>query len=232
VTRVSRATAVVAVVLAAGLAASGCARRTRTATSPTSVPGAAPTAPGPVTATSPRITPPGGGVTTGPIAQAPAAPAATPAPVPYAQPGAAATPAPAASPAPGGANYTTQYAPGGSFAASAERRSRLDPIYFDFDEADLKPEYRRVLETNADWLRRNPQARIQIEGHCDERGSVQYNLALGERRAESARRYLESLGIQSSRMQTISYGEERPAVQGSSEEAWARNRRAEFLVTQ
>jgi peptidoglycan-associated lipoprotein len=208
-----------AVVLAAGLAASGCARRTQTATSPTAIPG-----PRPVAAASPAPRPaPGAPVTSAPIPSSPVAPGAGPAPV--------AAPPAAESPAPGTPSYSTAYPPGSSFTAPVDRRSRLDAIYFDFDQAELKPEYRRVLETNAEWLRRNPAVRIQIEGHCDERGSVQYNLALGERRAESAKRYLESLGVDGNRMQTISYGEERPAAPGSGEEAWARNRRAEFVVT-
>jgi peptidoglycan-associated lipoprotein len=162
-------------------------------------------------------------VTSAQIPSSPVAPGAGPAPVE--------APPAAESPAPGTPSYSTAYPPGSSFTAAADRRSRLDAIYFDFDQAELKPEYRRVLETNAEWLRRNPAVRIQIEGHCDERGSVQYNLALGERRAESAKRYLESLGVDGNRMQTISYGEERPAAPGNSEEAWARNRRAEFVVT-
>jgi peptidoglycan-associated lipoprotein len=206
-----------AVVLAAGLAASGCARRTQTATSPTAIPG-------PVAAASPAPRPaPGAPVASAPIPSSPVAPGAGPEPV--------AAPPAAESPAPGTPSYSTAYPAGSSFTAPTDRRSRLDAIYFDFDQAELKPEYRRVLETNADWLRRNPAVRIQIEGHCDERGSVQYNLALGERRAESAKRYLESLGVEANRMQTISYGEERPAAPGSTEEAWARNRRAEFVVT-
>ncbi|HWP35695.1 MAG TPA: peptidoglycan-associated lipoprotein Pal, partial [Thermodesulfobacteriota bacterium] len=122
-------------------------------------------------------------------------------------------------------------APAAPAPAPVERRARLDPIYFDFDRSDIKPEYRSVLERNADWLRRNRSARVQIEGHADERGSVQYNLALGERRAESAKRYLETLGIESSRLSTISYGEERPVDPRHTEEAWAKNRRAEFVVT-
>jgi peptidoglycan-associated lipoprotein len=112
----------------------------------------------------------------------------------------------------------------------AERRSRLDTIYFEFDRSELRRDARATLETNAQYLRANPGARVQIEGHCDERGSVQYNLALGERRAESAREYLESLGVSPGRMSTISYGEERPVDRGQSEEAWAKNRRAEFRV--
>lgn len=141
-----------------------------------------------------------------PLRPTPVAPAPTPAPV-------AEAPAPAA-PAP-----------------VVERRSRLEPIYFDFDRSEIKPEFRSVLEANADWLGRNTRARIQIEGHCDERGSVQYNLALGERRADSTRRYLESLGVDAGRISTISYGEERPVDPAHTEEAWAKNRRAEFVVT-
>jgi peptidoglycan-associated lipoprotein len=104
-----------------------------------------------------------------------------------------------------------------------------EPIYFDFDRSDLRPEAREVLNQKAEMLRRYPDIRVRIEGHCDERGTVEYNLALGERRAEAARRYLIDLGIDPDRMTTVSYGEERPAVEGSNEAAWSQNRRDEFV---
>lgn len=197
-----RPTVIVAVALVATLAASGCARRRQTAAQIQTPP--APEAAAPVAGAAP--TPAPAAPAPAPRAAAPTAPAPTPAPV-------AEAPSPAA-PAP-----------------VVERRSRLDPIYFDFDRSEIKLESRNVIETNANWLRQNPVARIQIEGHCDERGSVQYNLALGERRAESTRRYLESLGVDASRLSTISYGKERPVDPGHTEEAWAKNRRAEFVVT-
>jgi peptidoglycan-associated lipoprotein len=106
--------------------------------------------------------------------------------------------------------------------------SVMDPVYFDFDQATLTQLAKDTLVRNAEWLRANPQTRVQVEGHCDERGTAEYNLALGERRAEAVKSYLTSLGIDSTRLVTISYGKERPADPGHTEEAWARNRRVEF----
>ncbi len=106
---------------------------------------------------------------------------------------------------------------------------RLSDIFFGFDESTLSADARRALDQNAAYLRQNPGARVQIEGHADERGSTAYNLALGDRRAASARRYIESLGVEPSRVSTISYGEEKPFVPGSTEEAWAENRRDHFV---
>jgi len=103
-------------------------------------------------------------------------------------------------------------------------------IYFDFDKSDLKPAARAVLEKKAGWLRANAGYKVKIEGHCDERGTVEYNLALGERRAKAAQKYLSALGISADRTSTVSYGEERPADPGKSEAAWAKNRRDEFKL--
>lgn len=105
-----------------------------------------------------------------------------------------------------------------------------DHIYFDFDRAELKPEARAILVKKADWLRENPEYSVRIEGHCDERGTNEYNLALGERRASAAWRFLNALGVSGSRVSTISYGEERSAVYGHNEDAWSKNRRDEFKV--
>ncbi len=102
--------------------------------------------------------------------------------------------------------------------------------YFDFDKYNIRPDAARALEYNAELLKENPGANIIIEGHCDERGTVEYNLALGERRANSARDYLVSLGVRANRMETISYGKERPVALGHNEEAWQLNRRCEFVV--
>ncbi len=106
----------------------------------------------------------------------------------------------------------------------------LQDIRFDYDAFDLSPTAREVLQTNADWLRRNPTARVEIEGHCDNRGTVEYNLALGSERARSAYDYLVSLGIASDRLSTISYGEEAPLCAEDSEACWRQNRRAHFLI--
>ena len=105
-----------------------------------------------------------------------------------------------------------------------------EDIYFEFDSSVLLPMAREVLNRKAEWLRDNTDASIIIEGHCDERGTNAYNIALGERRAESAKAYLVDLGISDLRLTTISYGEERPVDPGHNEEAWAKNRRAHFVV--
>ncbi len=106
----------------------------------------------------------------------------------------------------------------------------LKMIHFDFDRYDIRPQDAEILKQNAEVLKRFPTLKIQIEGHCDERGTEEYNLALGERRANSAKRYLITLGIAAERMTTISYGEERPLDPGHNEEAWAKNRRAQFVI--
>jgi peptidoglycan-associated lipoprotein len=105
-----------------------------------------------------------------------------------------------------------------------------EKIYFDFDKSDLKPEARAILDKKAAWLRANPEYPIRIEGNCDERGTIEYNLALGERRAFAAKDYLVALGISGDRIATLSYGEERPADPGHNEQAWAKNRRDEFKL--
>jgi len=104
----------------------------------------------------------------------------------------------------------------------------LKTVYFDFDKYELSESTRATLRQNADWLRTNPGHDIVIEGHCDERGSIEYNLALGERRANATREFLGSLGAGDTNVRIVTFGEERPAVNGSSESAWAKNRRAEF----
>jgi len=103
-------------------------------------------------------------------------------------------------------------------------------IYFDFDKSELKPEARAILEKKASWLKANLQHKVRIEGHCDERGTNEYNIALGDRRANAAFKYLNALGVSADRMTTISYGEERPADPRHNEEGWAKNRRDEFKL--
>ena len=107
----------------------------------------------------------------------------------------------------------------------------LKPIYFEYNKSNIRPEYQPVLESISKWLAKNNGSQLLIEGHCDERGTDEYNLALGERRALAVRRYLIALGASSDRVHTISYGEEKPAVPGSDEAAWSKNRRAEFKVS-
>lgn len=105
-------------------------------------------------------------------------------------------------------------------------------IFFGFDSYVLTDEAKKVLNTKADFFKRYPKAKVTIEGHCDDRGTTEYNLALGERRAHSAYQYLVNLGVNPQQMTAISYGEERPLVTGQSEEAWAKNRRDHFAVGQ
>ena len=110
------------------------------------------------------------------------------------------------------------------------RAFEAESIHFDFDKSELKPEARAILVKKAEWLRNNPEFSVRVEGHCDERGTNEYNLALGERRANSAWKFLNALGISGSRMTTISYGEERPADPRHNEAAWSKNRRDEFKL--
>ncbi|MFQ5708776.1 MAG: peptidoglycan-associated lipoprotein Pal [bacterium] len=106
----------------------------------------------------------------------------------------------------------------------------LENVYFDFDRSELTPEAKRTLAQNAQKLVDSPELKIRIEGHCDERGTVEYNLALGERRALSAKNYLINYGIAPGRIAIISYGKERPADPGHNPEAWSKNRRDEFVI--
>jgi peptidoglycan-associated lipoprotein len=108
----------------------------------------------------------------------------------------------------------------------------LEMIHFEFDKYRLLPEAKTTLEKNAEILKSHPDVKILIEGHCDERGTVEYNLALGEKRALSAKNYLVDLGITPDRLSTISYGKEKPLDSRSSEEAWAKNRRDEFRIVE
>jgi peptidoglycan-associated lipoprotein len=112
------------------------------------------------------------------------------------------------------------------------KNSPLKPVFFDYDSADISADGQKILDGNADVLKKNQAWVITIEGHCDERGTAEYNLALGERRAVSARTYLVSLGILADRIRTVSYGKEFPFDPGHNEAAWARNRRDHFVVTQ
>lgn len=114
--------------------------------------------------------------------------------------------------------------------AATPASSPLKDIFFDFDRADLRGDARDTLRSNADWLKSNPSTRVEIEGHCDERGTNEYNLALGAKRAQAAKDYLVSLGISGERLSTISYGEEIPVCQERAENCWRQNRRARFVI--
>ena len=111
------------------------------------------------------------------------------------------------------------------------RTSPLSPIFYELDSAEVSPEGQKVLDANAALLRQNASWVVTIEGHCDERGSAEYNLALGERRALAARSYLVSLGLSADRLRTVSYGKEFPFDPGRDEAAFAKNRRAHFVIT-
>jgi peptidoglycan-associated lipoprotein len=110
------------------------------------------------------------------------------------------------------------------------RQGVLKTVYFDYDSSELSEVARGVLRANSDWLKGHREAKVVIEGHCDERGTIEYNLALGERRAASVRDYLTSLGVERPRIRILTYGEERPADAGHSEGAWAKNRRGAFVL--
>jgi peptidoglycan-associated lipoprotein len=115
--------------------------------------------------------------------------------------------------------------------AYVEREGLIGDVFFDFDKSELRPEARQRLENNARFMREHPELTFTIEGHCDERGTNEYNIALGQRRASTTADYLTSLGIDTRRFKTISYGEERPFCTESTEACWQRNRRAHFVIS-
>lgn len=108
---------------------------------------------------------------------------------------------------------------------------KAETVFFGFDEYTLTPEAQQQLQGLAEHLKKSPNTVVQVEGHSDERGSIEYNLALGERRAQSVKNYLTQVGVDAARLSTISYGEEKPAVEGHTEAAWAKNRRSEFTLS-
>jgi peptidoglycan-associated lipoprotein len=133
---------------------------------------------------------------------------------------------PTATPPPAPAGTPAARPPASDFVES----SALKDVYFDFDKSDIRPDAERALDADATWMKRNPGYLVLIEGHCDERGTNEYNLALGERRARATMNYLVSHGIGASRLTIVSYGEERPQCRERNEGCWAKNRRAHFLV--
>ena len=143
------------------------------------------------------------------------------------------TPAPAPpqekTPTPGPTETPKETPPAPSQAPGVSA-SDFQPVFFDFDSYTLRTDGRSALDANAHLLRDNADTKIVIEGHCDERGTVEYNQALGERRAQAARDYLVQAGISDSRIRTVSYGKERPFDPGHDEAAWAKNRRAHFVL--
>ena len=128
------------------------------------------------------------------------------------------------------ASDITSFDAAGSGLAAGNRIPELATVYFEYDSFALNSSSRGTLDAAAEWLKANPNQYLQVEGHCDERGTTEYNLALGERRAGSVKDYLIGAGVPSAQLSIISYGEERPAIQGSSESAWSQNRRVEFVT--
>jgi len=190
----------VAPLLALSLFLVGCPKRPATM---------AASAPAPAVATPPPAPEPP------PVPAAPEASPVAPAPPPPPAPPQLATPAPpAALPRPS------------EFAAN----DNLKDVRFDFDKYDIRPDAAKILDANATWLKANPLNLVLIEGHCDERGTAEYNLALGERRAKSTMNYLVGQGVAASRITVISYGKERPICTEKTEACWAMNRRAHHLV--
>ncbi len=129
---------------------------------------------------------------------------------------------------------TTSELFGGSECDSREARSfmadAVDVVYFDFDSSALTDNAKEALDTQVKWLKKHNKVNVVVQGHCDDRGTREYNLALGERRANAVKNYLVSQGVAADRIETISYGKERPAVLGNNEAAWAQNRRAVTVV--
>ena len=154
------------------------------------------------------------------------------------EPDTTATRAPAtdveASPAPATETDMTEQAPELSIQELNEQahdQGLIGDVFYDFDKYDLRPEARERLARNAEFMRENPELTFVIEGHCDERGTEEYNIALGQRRATAALDYLLSLGVERPRFQTISYGESRPFCTESTEACWQKNRRARFVIS-
>jgi len=189
----------------------GCPKRPATMTAGS---GAAPAPAPPPAAAMPAPAPSAAAPSTTPPAAAAPSPS-TPTPAPTPSPAAPSTAAPAPAPR-----------PVAEFAAN----SNLNDIHFDFDKYNIKPEDAKILDANAAWLKSNPGNLVLIEGHCDDRGTAEYNLALGERRAKSAMNYLVAQGVQANRITIISYGKERPLCTEQTEACWARNRRDHFLT--
>lgn len=194
-------------VLVAGLLLASCAKRPAVTQA---------TAPAPTGAVQAAPAPP-------PAAPAPVA--APPAPPSVAQPAAPAAPTPPATPPPTVARPAPPPSP-----REFSRVPELADIHFDFDKYAIRPDAAKILDANARWLREHRDLLVLVEGHCDDRGTNEYNIALGERRAKAAVDFLKAHGVAADRFTLISYGEERPQCAERTEACWARNRRAAFLV--
>lgn len=150
------------------------------------------------------------------------APAAS---APGADSGAAVKEAPTATPA-----TPAQTAAAAGVAVTEEKPSQFADVRFDFDKSVVREDGRRTCQVVADYMKKHPQTKMQVEGHCDERGTAEYNMALGERRATAVVSYLVSLGVPKGSLSTVSFGEEKPLDPGHNEDAWAKNRRAHFVL--
>jgi peptidoglycan-associated lipoprotein len=113
---------------------------------------------------------------------------------------------------------------------AALKSVNLEPVFFDFDQWSIREDQKEVMAKNSQWLKSNPNVKVRLEGHCDERGTAEYNLALGQKRAEGVKSFLEGMGISGQRMATVSYGEERPLDPAHNEAAWAKNRRVDIVA--
>jgi len=158
------------------------------------------------------------------------APAAAPAPQPESIVSEPIKPEAPKAEAPAAGTQTAMAEAAAGMAATEEKASLFADIYFDFDKSFIREDAKPVLAKVADYLKKNSGAKVQIEGHCDERGTAEYNMALGARRAESAKKYLLSLGVKAAALSTVSYGKEKPLDPGHTEDAWAKNRRDHFLL--
>ena len=127
-----------------------------------------------------------------------------------------------------GSSTTGSAVPPVGTGSSTDRPDLKRSVYFEFDKYDVKPEYRSLVDANARWLKANPRARLVVEGNADEQGSREYNLALGQRRAEAVTKLMVLMGARAEQIEAISYGEERPRSNGHDEKAWAENRRSDF----
>ena len=114
----------------------------------------------------------------------------------------------------------------------AHQQGALLPIYFDYDKSNIKPEAKANLDKTAAWLGKNPTVKVRVEGNCDERGTAEYNMALGERRANSAKKYLVNTGVKTDRLATVSYGKEKPVCTDQNEACWSKNRRDDFRIVE
>jgi peptidoglycan-associated lipoprotein len=132
--------------------------------------------------------------------------------------------------APSNESKATEAKPEGTVEKATSTAEGLKPVYFDFDKSFIRDEAKTIMQANAEWLKANPKAKIKIEGNCDERGTIEYNQALGQRRALSAKKYLTDLGISGHRISLISYGKEKPICSEHEESCWQKNRRDDFVV--